>query len=407
MTPINKLAKETDRLLVGMVFLAILIGIAAIYSSTSHSESEYLRKMYQRQILWGIFALLMLWMIIEIPQRLIHDFAYLIFGIDILALILVLFVGEEAMGARRWFKFGPFSLQPSEISKLGVVFALARYLSQKHLNCNRPKNLIIPLGMVGVPFLLILRQPDLGTAVVFVALLFPLMYWAGLEPINLFFLISPLLSGFCTFSPVVLLLYWAFVVVVLYLSRPGFAKTLTIAFVNFAVGGAVPMIWERLHDYQKQRIITFLNPGSDPYGAGYQIIQSKIAIGSGGLTGKGFLHGTQTKLAFLPERHTDFIFPVIGEEWGFLGALCVLTLFFLIIWRGLKIASSVKVPFSSLMAVGLTAILALHVFINIGMTVGLMPVTGLPLPFISYGGSSLVMNVILVGLLLNIGRRRS
>jgi rod shape determining protein RodA len=384
----------------------MLIGIAEIYSSTSNSGSEYLRGMYKRQILWGILALLFLWLTVEIPQRFLYDFAYLIFGVGIFALILVLVLGEEAMGACRWFKFGSFTLQPSELTKLGTVFAIARYLSQKHLNCNRPKNLIIPLLLAWLPFLLVLKQPDLGTAVVFVALLPPLLYWAGLEPLNLFFLISPFLSGLSAFSHISLLLFWTVLVLVLYRCRPTFAVTLTIALVNLTVGVATPMIWEHLHNYQKQRIITFLNPGSDPYGAGYQIIQSKVAIGSGGFTGKGFMHGTQTKLAFLPERHTDFIFSVIGEELGFLGALFILVLFFLIIRRSLEIASSVKIPFSSLMAVGLTAILAFHVFVNIGMTVGIMPVTGLPLPFISYGGSSLVMNSILIGLLLNIGRRR-
>lgn len=406
MTRIAKIAREVDGLLLSPVLMAVLVGIATVYSSTAHSDSMFLRTIYQRQILWVALAFPLLWLAIEIPQRYLHDFAYLIYGVGLVALVLVLLLGEEAMGARRWFSLGSVALQPSELSKLGVVLALSRYLSQKHLNCNRARSLAVAIAIVGLPFLLVMEQPDLGTAMVFVSLLLPTLYWAGTEPINLFFLVSPIISGLCTFSYLALLLYWGAVVGVLFLKRPGRSATITVALSNLIVGGAMPQIWERLHDYQKQRLLTFINPDRDPYGAGYQIIQSKVAIGSGGLTGKGFLHGTQTNLAFLPERHTDFIFSVIGEEWGFLGSALVLLLFTLIIWRGIKIAASTNTRFSGLMAVGLIGILSFHVFVNIGMTVGITPVTGLPLPFISYGGSALVTNVALIGLLLGIGRRR-
>ena len=194
---------------------------------------------------------------------------------------------------------------------------------------------------------------------------------------------------------------------IIFIVRPRLSLIVTLVTVNLTVAVGAPYIWDhKLHEYQKRRILTFLNPDMDKLGAGYQVIQSRVAIGSGGLSGKGYLEGTQTKLAFLPEQHTDFIFSVLGEEFGFLGAIAVLALFLFIIWRAVHIATIVKSRFSSLVAIGLVSILVFHIFVNIGMTIGVMPVTGLPLPFLSYGGSPLVVNMVLVGFLLNIYSRR-
>ena len=225
-----------------------------------------------------------------------------------------------------------------------------------------------------------------------------MFYWAGLSPVNLFFIISPALSLICAFHSLALGILIILIALILFFVRPHLWATVTLLVVNLTVAVGAPYIWDnKLHDYQQRRILTFLNPGMDKLGAGYQVIQSRVAIGSGGLSGKGFLQGTQTKLAFLPEQHTDFIFSVVGEEFGFIGAISLLAVFFFVIWRAIKIATLTKSRFSSLVSVGLASILVFHVFVNIGMTIGVMPVTGLPLPFLSYGGSPLVTNMTLVG----------
>ena len=234
-----------------------------------------------------------------------------------------------------------------------------------------------------------------------------MFFWAGARPTHLFFLVSPALTLICAFHPWMLVAMVLLLIGILLYERPRLFTASILLLVNLTVAIAAPYVWEnKLHDYQKRRILTFLDPDMDKLGAGYQVIQSKIAIGSGGLNGKGFLEGTQTKLAFLPEQHTDFIFSVICEEFGFLGAFFILALFIFILWRALSIAVQTKSRFSSLTAIGLATILLFHIFVNIGMTIGIMPVTGLPLPFLSYGGSTLITNMILVGLLLNIYANR-
>ena len=294
-------------------------------------------------------------------------------------------------------------MQPSELAKIATILALARYLSAHNLNLDRPRSLVTPFLLVMLPAALVFKQPDLGTALVFISVLLPMLYWAGMKPVVLFFLISPFLSVICAFHYVALVILVLTIAGAVFLVRPGRLITTAIVVVNLAVAVGAPYLWEnKLHDYQRRRILTFLNPDMDKLGAGYQVMQSKVAIGSGGLNGKGYLQGTQTKLSFLPEQHTDFVFSVIGEELGFAGAMLVLAIFFLIIWRAVHIAGLVKSRFSSLVAIGLASMLIFHVFVNIGMTVGVVPVTGLPLPYFSYGGSQLVVNLILAGLLLNI-----
>ncbi len=392
------LKQELDLPLLLAVVLATLFGIGAIYSATYNWEQGAAGKIYQRQIIWSAFALGALLFTLFVPPKFYYAFAYILYGVSICLLVLVLFFGDK-----RWFDLGPFHMQPSELAKIATILALARYLSARNLNLDRPRSLVTSFLLVSLPAVLVFKQPDLGTALVFVSVLLPMFYWAGMKPIVLFFLISPFFSLICAFHYVALVILVLTIGGVVFLVRPGRLMIAAIVVVNLAVAVGAPYLWEnKLHDYQRRRILTFLNPDMDKLGSGYQVMQSKVAIGSGGLNGKGYLQGTQTKLAFLPEQHTDFVFSVIGEEFGFAGAILVLAMFLLIIWRAIHIAGLVKSRFSSLVAIGLAAMLTFHVFVNIGMTVGVVPVTGLPLPYFSYGGSQLVVNLILAGLLLNI-----
>ncbi len=390
--------QDFDLPLLLAVVLATLFGIGAIYSATYNWEYGAPGSIYERQIIWSAIAVVAFLLTLFVPPKFYYAFAYILYGVSICLLVLVLLFGDS-----RWFDLGPLHMQPSELAKIATILALARYLSSRNLDLDRPRSLVTSFLLVLLPAVLVFRQPDLGTALVFISVLLPMLYWAGMRPVVLFFLISPFLSVICAFHYVALVVLVLAIAAVIFLVRPRRLMTAAIVVVNLAVAVGAPYLWEnKLHDYQRRRILTFLNPDMDKLGAGYQVLQSKVAIGSGGFNGKGYLQGTQTKLSFLPEQHTDFVFSVIGEEFGFLGAMLVLALFLLIIWRAIHIAGLVKSRFSSLVAIGLATMVTFHVFVNIGMTVGVVPVTGLPLPYFSYGGSQLVVNLILAGLLLNI-----
>jgi len=287
-----------------------------------------------------------------------------IYAVCIVLLIYVLMMGKYVGGARRWLILGPISIQPSELVKIAVIISLARYYSKfADTRGFSLKELLTPLILTAIPFILIVRQPDLGTAMVVVLIAGFMTVFVKIERRSLLYLITS-----CTITG--------------------------------------PLVWFLLKGYQKERILTFINPNRDPLGAGYHIIQSKIAIGSGMIFGKGFLKGTQNALSFLPEQHTDFIFSVLAEEWGFVGSVVILSLFLMLIIWGLNIAYRCRDPFGTILAVGLTAMMFWQVFINVGMAMGLMPIVGVTLPFISYGGSSIVSIMICVGLLMSISMRR-
>jgi rod shape determining protein RodA len=393
--------RDLDLSLLTTVVGVITIGIAMIYSATFDWDLGTAGSTYQKQIVWALLALVAMVITMVIPLKFFYAFAYIIYGLAVVGLLLVLELGD-----RRWFNIGPIHIQPSELAKIAVVLAVARYLSARNIDFSRVRTFVAPMGIVLLPALLVFKQPDLGTALVFGAVLFPMLYWSGMRPVNIFFIVSPGLSLISAFHPWSLGLLYLVMAVVVFYTRPRLATLAILAAINLIVGVGAPYIWDKLHDYQKNRILSFLNPDMDRLGSGYQVIQSKVAIGSGGLRGKGFLEGTQTKLAFLPEQHTDFVFSVVGEEFGFVGAIVILTLFLFMVWRAIQIGIIVKARFSSLAAVGLTSILVFHIFVNIGMTIGVMPVTGLPLPFLSYGGSWLFTCCVLIGFLLNLHARR-
>lgn len=337
------------------------LSLLSIFSSL-HQGGEFLQSsILYKQIIWIIVSWALLILFGSINYRIYFDIGYVIYAVNLILLLAVNFFGKVVMGAQRWLSIFGITFQPSEISKIAIIIILARFFSQNQRR-GTFKDFLLPVSLVAFNVLVIFRQPDLGTALIIVFLFFGLGFFSRIKKRYLIFL---LLIG--------------------------------LILTPFALG--------HLKDYQRQRLIVFINPNVDPLGSGYTIIQSKIAIGSGGLTGQGFLSGTQNQFNFLPERHTDFIFTVIAEEWGFLGALFLLMLYWLILKKILQKAKELRDSFAYYLCLGISLLFFLHIFINIGMTLGILPVVGLPLIFLSYGGTSLLINSILLGIFFNIARR--
>lgn len=407
------------------VFLAwallVIIGLGAVYSCTVDYQaadevvvSTVPRAVFHGQLLWAFLGALLMVLTVLVPYRHFENFAYLAYALSLLTLVLVLVVGAEAGGGRRWLSFGGLSVQPSEFAKVAFVFALARFLSARR---NRSP-LVLILGAVLLtvpPTILVAREPDLGTSLVFVALSVPMLFFAGVSARMLFALATPALSAFVMFSSQQLLegvwpwvLYIIVLMGILYASRLYIAQSLVLVVTNVSVGLAVPLVWARLKPYQQARILSFFDPtDADRLNYGYQTFQSKVAIGSGGVLGKGYLAGSQKGLAFLPERHTDFIFSVVGEEFGLIGVWLVLGLFLLLVARSLRAAETSRRRFGAMLAVGVASYFCFQVLVNIAITTGLLPVTGLPLPLLSKGGSSMLVSCLMVGLVLNVSARWS
>lgn len=360
----RRLVQYFDWGLLGLTLLLGALGVIALYSAVTSGISTPQKILCIKQLVWYCAGLTAMVISFLFNYKTLDRWAHSIYIICILLLISVIFFGKYVSGSRRWLAMGHISIQPSEIVKLAVIIILARYYS-KVVNIRGVTlgELFIPMILTAIPFIFIVKQPDLGTAMLIV-----------------------LIAGSMTI----------------------FIKIERRSFVYILAAGAIsaPLVWLFLKEYQKKRILTFLDPDRDPLGAGYHIIQSKIAIGSGMISGKGFLKGTQNALSFLPERHTDFIFSVLAEEWGFIGSGVILFIFLLIILWGLNIALKCRDPFGTILSFGITSMIFWQVFINIGMVMGLMPVVGVPLPFISYGGSSIITMMISIGVLLNISMRQ-
>jgi rod shape determining protein RodA len=307
-------------------------------------------------------------------------------------------------GSKRWFPIGPFYIQPSEIAKLATVIILAKYLSLNRVIALSFRDLVIPVLLTLVPALLVVVEPDLSTGLTFGAALAAMLYWGGLRPLHLLLLFMPVISFAAGFSLYTWIPFFVLLAVIT-LVRSGLKQSLAALAVSAGFGLLSPVVLSMLKEYQRDRIRAFVAPWFDPHGVGWNAIQSQIAIGSGRLLGKGLLHGTQQRLGFLPNRHTDFAFSSLAEEFGFLGCLVLLGLFAVLLYRFLRTARYTRDSFGAQLCVGFAAFIGYQVFINIGMLLGLLPVTGIPLPFISYGGSSLVLSAIMVGLVLNVSAR--
>lgn len=402
MTSVWKTIREYDPLLILSAALLTAAGIILIYAAQYNSPIPAERFHWSRQTTWAIIALFGFVVALKIPLRFHEVFAYVYLGITLVVLAVVLVWGSGAGG--RWIPLGPFNLQPSEIAKLTVLLALSRYLAYLKRPLAGVRPLLTVAAIVGPVTLLVLRQPDLGTALVFLAMTLVLIFWGGVPPVGLFFLLSPIISLVVAFDLIALIVFFAILIGVLALVRPRLLISIGLVALNLTFGAIKPVVWDSLRPYQQQRILIFLNPGADPRGAGYQIIQSKVAIGSGGVWGKGYLEGTQTGLHFLPEKHTDFIFSVCGEEFGFAGSILILGLFGVFLWRTINTAYRARSRFGRFLCGGAVGIVAFQLLVNAGMTVGMMPVTGIPLPFVSYGGTSLVLFWFITGLVSNVSR---
>jgi rod shape determining protein RodA len=395
-----------DKSLVSLVLLLVLIGLATLYSAGQTDVPSAVSEVWKKQLVWIGLGLVLAFVAFRLSPRLLEWLAPAIYGGAILLLVLTLFVGVgagTAAGTKSWISlFGVRLGQPSELAKLATILMLARMLGGRR---EPPAGIweALPAGIVvGIPFVLVALQPDLGSAIVFISILFGALYWAGLKPSLLLLLLSPGISLLMSFSTWSWGIWIVFLTGVILMTRPYLVEGLTVWVANASMGIIAFQLWNQLQPYQQNRILSFMNPDLDPRATGWHIIQSKIAVGSGGLVGMGFGDGDQKRLAFLPAQHTDFVYSVIGEEFGFLGVIATLTLFALLILALIRIARKANDPFSSMVVAGLAAMLLTHIIVNIGMTIGVMPITGIPLPFFSYGGSFTLTCCIAVGLAMRV-----
>ena len=346
--------REYDFMLSGFLAMVLILGGTAIFSAGGGFHAEFVHEVIY--VAAGAVAVLYF---ATLDYRSLGRLWGLTYVAMLILLLMVRFLGHQALGAQRWIYLGFFELQPSEISKLLVIIVLARFFYIRRDRIERPATFLVGLGLILPPTVLILVQPDLGTAIVFVAIFYGMAFMAGIP------------------------------------------KRYLVGSI-VAAGAIMPLLISRLHGYQQRRFTTFFNPASDPLGAGYNILQAKIAVGSGGFFGKGFLSGTQGQLGFVPSRVTDFIFAIFSEEWGFVGAFILLTLFLLVLARVMRAAHLARDSFGTLLCFGVGTMIFFQVVVNVGMNLGVMPVVGIPLPFISYGGSSMLTNMAAIGIVQSV-----
>ena len=358
-----RLFKHVDFTLIFLVTGLCILGLLVIYSTT-HQENinEGVMQITRRQLIHILTGFFFCLLVTIIDYHDIVKIAIPLFSLSLIMLVYVIFFGKNVGGSRRWIQLAGFEFQPAEFAKITLIIFLADFLNKQKEEIPNFLYFSLPFFFTGILMLLIYKQPDLGTAIVFFAITLLMIFIAGIS--------------------------WKYIIAVF------------IILVSL-----FPIGWSFLKDYQKSRLLLFLNPEMDPLGAGYNIIQSKVAIGSGGLFGQGLFSGIQSQLKFLPAQHTDFVFAVIGEELGFMGALLLISLFILVLWKGIRIAQEAPDILGTLIATGVTSFMFIHILINVGMSMGLMPATGLPLPFISHGGTFMITNFIGIGLLLNIHLR--
>jgi len=391
---------------ISIIFMAIMLtclGLIVLSSISTNQFDVIAITTFTKQLLFLIPALVGFLTILFIPKYMIHKYIYAAYSL-MLMLILVPFLFETIAGTHRWINIGlPVSVQPSEFAKWIVVVALARYLSDHNLQMKKFMTILFPIFIALVPAIIVLQQPDLGTAIILLTPILPMLYWVGARPFHLFMLVAPILSIATAFHTISFTVWAICMGSIIYMTRPRLIFGVVFYFGNIFLGLLSPFLWSSLRPYQQKRILTLFNPELDPLGAAYQTIQSKVAIGSGGFLGKGLGEGTQTHLKFLPVQESDFIVSVIGEELGFITIAVMLIIFANFILKIVKLAFLAKERFAGLVLIGIGTIFMAHVFVNTAMSTGMIPVKGLPLPFISAGGSFLVSCFIMIGLIMKMG----
>ena len=391
---------------ISIIFMAIMLtclGLIVLSSISTNQFDVIAITTFTKQLLFLIPALVGFLTILFIPKYMIHKYIYAAYSL-MLMLVLIPFLFETIAGTHRWINIGlPVGVQPSEFAKWIVVVALARYLSDHNLQMKKFMTILFPIFIALVPAIIVLQQPDLGTAIILLTPILPMLYWVGARPFHLFMLVAPVLSIATAFHTISFTVWAICMGSIIYMTRPRLIFGVVFYFGNIFLGLLSPFLWSSLRPYQQKRILTLFNPELDPLGAAYQTIQSKVAIGSGGFFGKGLGLGTQTHLKFLPVQESDFIVSVIGEEFGFITISIMLIIFLLFILKIVKLAFLAKERFPGLVLIGIGTIFMAHVFVNTAMSTGMIPVKGLPLPFISAGGSFLVSCFIMIGLIMKMG----
>ncbi|HEY7192004.1 MAG TPA: rod shape-determining protein RodA [Vicinamibacterales bacterium] len=398
---------NVDVPLVLVAMLLTIFGLAMVFSAGQTEVPTQATGVWKAQIIWTVVGIIGAFIVSRASVRLIEWLTVPAYAFTLLLLLLLLFGfgsgARTAVNTAGWLTVGGHRLgQPAELAKLTVVLMLARVLAQNRVSPKSMAELWKPILVCGVPLILIVAQKDLGTAMVFVGIFFAMVFWAGVPWQVLVLLASPVISLILSFDPRLWGAWFSLLIALILWYKPYLGESLFIVSANVLIGVAAPTLWEHLKPYQQNRIRVFIDPSVDPQGSGYHVLQSQVAIGSGGWFGRGYLEGPQKRLAFLPEQFTDFIFAVVGEELGFIGVALALTLFLLLFLRVIRISERANDSFSSLVAFGLLASWFTHVLENVGMTLNLMPITGIPLPFFSYGGSFMLACWLAIGILARI-----
>jgi rod shape determining protein RodA len=378
----TRLLKNIDWVFIGILVVIMAMSLFVLRSASANifQDPYYFVK---KQLLWIVIGFGLMFFVASFDYIHLKKLSKYIYAANIALLLAVFVFGHETKGAQRWISLGFFDLQPSELAKIAIIVSFAVLLSKRQGELEKFWDIIPSLIFVGLPMLLILKQPDLGTSLVFLAIMLGMLWVGGVNPRLILMMLA------------MILVFVIFVFGLLYFATDGFQKP--------PEDLPIPL---PLKPYQLLRLVIFINPNMDPLGAGYHVIQSQVAIGSGGIWGKGYLQGSQVQYNFLPEHHTDFIFSTVGEELGFLGGSFILVLYFLLFWRMVNIAKEARDTLGTLIVVGVTSMLVFQFFVNVGMTMGIMPVTGIPLPLLTYGGSGLLSNMIAMGFVLSVNLRK-
>ncbi len=396
---------KIDFYIVIPVLLLLLLGLIAIYSSTFNNPLA--QNNFEKQLYFALSSIFIFLIIHFIPTNTFKIISIPSYAAGIILLLLVLVIGKKVSGAKSWLGLGVFGFQPSEFAKIATILMLSNFLSRNNNNIDSIKDILIALTIGFIPVALIFLEPDMGSSIIFFFFILVLLFWKGLSILWLVVVISPAVVALSAiFGTTTFIISLILLLGILFLLNRDLFFNGSVFALNLASGFFADYVYNILSPHQQARINSFLDPSSDPLGSGYNSIQAMVAVGSGGIFGKGFMNGNQTQLQYIPEQWTDFIFCAISEEFGFIGSITVIILFLILLGRILRNASNTRDEFLSLTQIGIFAVLFIHFLINVGMVIGLVPIIGVPLPFVSYGGSSLIVNVIMIAIVSNIYRTR-